>query len=116
RRGSADPVSTPLPGSRLALQLALEQLYVLCNRKIGDLEFLDLANGMHDRGVVAVAEALADLRQAPRPELLCKIQSHLPWTGHRARATRRAHLGELDVVVRRDALLDLVDRHLAVGL
>src|SRR6266404_6947730 len=99
-----------------ALQLALEQLHVLRNRKIGDLELLDLADGMHDRGVVTIAEALADLRQAQGGELLGEIHRDLARPGDRAGATRRAHLGELDVVVRRHSLLDLIDRDLAVGL
>ena len=51
-----------------------------------------------------------------RGELLGEIHRHLARPGDRAGAPRRAHLGELDVVVRGDPLLDLVDRHLAVGL
>src|SRR5688500_10106712 len=96
KRGPSGPRFTPLPGRCLALQLTLEQLDVFCNRKIGDLELLDLADGMHDRGVVAVAEALADLRQAQGRELLGEIHRDLPGPRHRTRAPGRAHLGELD--------------------
>ena len=64
KTGPRGPRFTVCSRDLLALQLPLEQLDVFCNRQVGDLELLDLAHGMHDRGVVAVAEALADLRQA----------------------------------------------------
>src|SRR5260370_22063421 len=47
---------------RSALQHPAQQLNVLGQRRIGTLQLLDLAHGMHDGGVVAATEFPSDFR------------------------------------------------------
>ena len=75
---------------------------------------LDLAYGVHHRGVVAVAEPPPDLRQGPRGQLLGQVHGDLPWTRHGACPAGREHFAELDVEVLGDLLLNLFDGHPAV--
>ena len=65
----------------LPLQLPLEELDVFRNRQVGDLEFLDLADRVHNCRMVAVAEAFADLRQAEGGQLLGELHRHLARPG-----------------------------------
>ena len=61
------PVAAPLSlrptRAVLALKELFQQLDVLADRAVSRLQLLDLAHGVHHRGVVAVAELAADLRQ-----------------------------------------------------
>ena len=67
--------------------------------------------GVHHRGVVAVAEPAADFGQAALGELLGQVHRHLARPRHRARAPGRRHVGQPDVEMLGDPLLDLLDRH-----
>src|SRR6185369_1105059 len=73
----------------------------------------DRAAGVQDRGVVAVAEGLADLRQAHLGEVLRERHGNLPWPRHVAVALFRMHVRDLDLEVLGDGLLDPFYAHLA---
>jgi hypothetical protein len=58
------PLTVREGGNRpLGLQHPPQQLDILGERAIGGAQLLDLAHGVHDRGVVAAAEFAADLGQ-----------------------------------------------------
>src|SRR6185295_10289406 len=53
---------------------------------------LQLAAGLVDRGVVAAAEMVADLREGPPQELAGQVEAGLPRLGGFARAAERVDL------------------------
>ncbi len=64
---------------------------------------------MEHRRVIASAESLADVGQAHLSELFGKSHRDLARAGHVARAPFGIHLGDLNLVVIGDGLLDVFD-------
>src|SRR5262249_27763363 len=102
--GRAAPGTGPgrLPGGRvwplrlaagngrrhLFLQLPFQQIDFFRQRRVGVDEVFDLSHRMQNRGVVASAEAAADLRQRTQRERLGEVHRHLPWPHGVCRAPR----------------------------
>src|SRR6476660_6601963 len=93
----------------LLLQLAFQQIDFFRQRRVGVHEILDLSHRMQNRGVVASAEAAADLRQRAQRKRLGEIHRHLPWTHDVCRAPRGQKVGAAHVVLARDHPLDIFD-------
>src|SRR4029077_7133427 len=85
--------------SGLALQYLLEHHIVAIEPVIGLAQAGDGSTGMQHRGVVAVAECLADLGQAHLCEVLGERHGHLPRPGNVAAAPFRVHVRYLDLEV-----------------
>src|SRR5205823_2965847 len=62
----------------LFLQLPFQQIDFVRQRRVGIDKVFDLSHRMQNRGVVASAEAAADLRQRTQLERLGEVNSHLP--------------------------------------
>src|SRR3546814_3842050 len=90
------------------LQHAAQQLDVLGKARVGGFELLHLAHRVHDRGVVAAAELAADFGQRAGGELLGEVHGDLARAGHRAGPARRVHVGDADVEMGGDPLLDFL--------
>src|SRR6185503_8886943 len=84
----------------------LEELDILSHGAVRAAQFLDLAHGVHHGGVVPATEFPPDLGQRARRQLLAEIHRDLARPRDGAGAARRMHIGETDVVVLGDALLD----------
>src|SRR5215813_7329454 len=91
------------------LQLPFQGFDLLGQGRIAADEVLDLAHGVQDRGVVASAEAAADLRQRPQGQCLRQVHGDLPRADHIGGAARRQKIAAADVVVARDHALDVLD-------
>ena len=78
------------------------------------LQFLDPANPVHDRGVVAPSKPTADLGQRAGSELFRKIHGDLTRASEGADALRTNQVREADVEVLADLALDFLDRDLAI--
>src|SRR5205085_7014015 len=101
-------------GGPSAFELAGEQPDVGIELRILRAQFLDLADCVDHRRMVASAEAAADLGQRARGELLREVHGDLAWPRNFPRTPRRGHLGLADPVMLGDAGLDLVDRDSAL--
>src|SRR6266851_4710846 len=82
---------------------------VLSECRIGEREFFDFAHCMHDRGVIATTEFLADLRQRARRQLLGEIHCDLARPRDGTSPALGGHLAQTDVEMLGDAPLDFVD-------
>src|SRR5215469_12031830 len=93
----------------LFLQLPLQQIDFFRQRRVGVDEVFDLSHRMQNRGVVASAEAAADLRQRTQRERLGEVHRHLPWTHDVCRAPRGQKVGAAHVILASDHPLDVLD-------
>src|SRR5918993_3488686 len=93
----------------LFLQHALEQLDLVAQRVVLAQSLLDLAHRVQHGGVVAPAEAAADLRQGPQGEHLRQVHGDLARAHHRGGAALRQDVGAGHVVPGGAELLDVPD-------
>ena len=77
-------------------------------------ELRDLAAGMEHGSVVSTAEIAADLGQRKLRQLLGQRHRYLARPGDRARSLFRMHVGNPDLVVVSNGLLNVLDRNLAI--
>ena len=80
----------------------------------GFAELGDLPACMQNGRVVAPAEVAPDLGQGHLCEFLGQRHGDLPWPRHGARAFLGMHVGNADLVVIGNGLLDVVDGDLAI--
>src|SRR4051812_41885302 len=99
-----------IPGDpALSAQLPLELFdLVLEARVLADLT-VDLPDRVQHRGVVAIAEAPADLGERPRGEVLCEVHADLARTHHRAMPALREDVLLGHGKVPRDDAQDVLD-------
>src|SRR5690554_7545103 len=87
-----------------------QQVQILRKGVIRGTEFFDSLHRMHHGCVIAAAELAPDLGQRPGCKLLCQIHRNLARPRHAARPAGREHVGQANVEVLCDLLLDLFDR------
>src|SRR5689334_3985715 len=91
------------------IQLLLEFLDLVLEAGVAAEFALDFADRVQHRGVIASAEAAADLRQAALRELLGQIHADLARPHHRAVTALREDVAFRDAVVARDDAQDVLD-------
>src|ERR1043166_3774443 len=111
-RDRADSARSPVARRRWELwllQQPLQEFDLLRQRRVVAGERLDLAHGMQHRGVIASAEAPADLRQRAEREGLGEIHGDLARAHHIGGAARGQKVGAAHIVLPRDHALDVLD-------
>src|SRR5690242_5574805 len=114
-------MAVPYHDSRNSLQVALalehlgEEIHFLAEERILADQRLNAAAGMQHRGVVAAAEAPADLRQRAGGELARQVHRHLPGARHPAGPLRRMEVLDVELVEFSRLPLDVLDRGFGAG-
>ena len=104
RRGGGRPIASQLYGWRPLRTSSIRRSSSTSSAKPASrpISSPTRETGVHHRGVVAVAEPAADLRQAALGELLGQVHRHLPRPRHRPCAPCRRHVGQPDGEMFRD--------------
>src|SRR5712691_10883765 len=107
--GSRPAPRRDLLGEASLLQLPLEQLDLLGQRAVGIDQVFDLAHGVQHGGVVAAAEAPADLRQRAQRQRLRQIHRDLARAHDVGGAPGRQEVGAAHIVLPGDHPLNVLD-------